>query len=137
MNWYAIYDSISGKIKLSVTSFDDDEADNNCQEGQSAAFTGERFPSGDYYINTETLRPNLRDSTPCVASTTQLAADGTASLTLSQMRADTQVTIDGPTTDSFTASGSETLTFIMPGVYTITATAPFPARPKEMTINAS
>ena len=112
-------------------------AKNQCASDESIEPITDGGSSSTHFIKESTGRPNLRDMTPCTPSRTELPADGITTLTLSQMRADTQVTIDGPTTDSFTASGSETLTFIMPGVYTITATAPFPARPKEMTINVT
>jgi|GEM_PF-5692817 len=88
-------------------------------------------------INLDTLKPNLRDTTPCTPSTLTVPADGTTPVTLSQMRADTQIQIRGPVSDTFTASGSEQLTFAVPGRYTITATAAFPSLPREIAINAS
>ncbi|MES1927564.1 hypothetical protein [Salinisphaera sp. T31B1] len=52
------------------------------------------------------------------------------------MRDDTQIDVAGPEPQQMTATGSAQLTFSAPGRYRITATAPFPALPKTITIQA-
>ena len=114
-----------------------DFAEAQCDEGEHIALVDRSVDPRTYYINPETGKPNKRQPSPCTPSRTEVPADGATHVTLSQMREGTQVNIRGPVNDDFTASGSDQITFAVPGRYTITATAAFPALPREIQINAS
>lgn len=110
-----------------------------CSDGQQAVPVGDTVSDVTHYINTVTGNANKRDATPCTPSRTELPADGETALTLSQMRPNTVITVTGPVSATMTVAqgGSDTIRFHKPGTYTITAEAPFPAMPKEITINAT
>ena len=136
MNRYAIYSDTNGRIVMDFQG-PEDQAAVQCDEGQSYVAVAIRATDSTHYINPETGKPNKRQPSPCTPSRTEVPADGTTHVTLSQMREGTQVRIRGPVNDDFTASGSEQITFAVPGTYTITATASFPALSKTVTIHAS
>ena len=108
-----------------------------CREGEGITPLTQPADPRNYYINPETGKPNKRTLSSCTPSRAEVPADGTTHVTLSQLHDGTQISIRGPVNDDFTASGSEQITFAVPGRYTITATAGFPALPKRITIDAS
>jgi hypothetical protein len=79
-----------------------------------------------------------RPDTPCITSGNHAVADGTDAVTLSDLPPGTEASITGPITESVIVNDGELhLTFTQPGRYVVTATAPFPAAPAEVIIDAS
>lgn len=108
----------------------------NTPAGRAAIEVDENVNDANYYLDAS-LTPQLRPDTPCTVDVTSVPADAATPVTLSQLPADTQITIAGPVSDSLTATGSVELTFAVPGAYTITATAEFPALPAEFKVDAT
>ena len=134
---YAIHNA-AGRIRCVCDAHSQIVADAQCGIGEKATpITGESSDITNW-IKPDTYRLNKRPTTPCTPSRTELPADGTTSVALSQMRPSTVVTIRGPDIAEETVEeGTLRLTFATPGQYIITATAPFPARAKEIVIRAT
>lgn len=108
-----------------------------CEDGETAYPVGDNVRDDTHYIKLSTGKANKRPATPCTLSRTEVPADGKTPVKLSQMRPDTHVKITGPVSAEAIMSGADSITFSVPGQYTLTATAPFPARPREITIHAT
>lgn len=140
---FAICDPMNGDYKIRSIfggTTDQSVVDHQCTGDQKAFAVADQVNDLSYYVKASTGKANLRDTTPCTPSATSVPADGTTALTLSQMRDGTTLAIRGPVSSDLTSSGdnaSYALTFTTPGDYTITATAPFPARPKTIHITAT
>lgn len=106
-----------------------------CEPGQNYVKCPNDVTARSYYVANGAVTP--RPQTPISFDKTAVQADGVDKLTLSGMSAETQVTVVGPASAQFTASGTDQLTFAIPGEYTLTATAPFPATPVVETVNAT
>ena len=137
----SIFNRATGQIPASIDIDDftsesiiDEIAESYKNEVDSVVKTSDTVSGTTHYINIETGLANLRDMSPCTPSTLTVPADGATPITLSQMREGTELVIEGPKPRSMTAGGSVKLTFDTPGDYRVTATAPFPALPKTITI---
>lgn len=145
MTRYALYSSAeveNGAFRIaSMASCDEASVALETQDPEESydryAEVGPSVRDDSHYIDAATGNARPRPKTPCIASATTVAADGESTITLADMADDTQIAIAGPVPDALTVSGSVELTFTRPGQYTITATAPFPARPREITIDAT
>lgn len=139
INNYAVCDAASGAINRNVTGTELC-ARAQCGDDETLMLDGETQSSpARHYMSPETGRRNARPATPCVLSRETLPADGTAELALSRLRPGTTINVAGPVTMQIDSpsGGTERLTFTRPGRYTVTATAPWPARPHEITIHAT
>lgn len=132
---YLIYDTSTGRITHMI----------ECPESHigSQAATGESYVASEDGVSDKThyvdssQTPKLRPDTPCTADVTAVPADAATLVTISGLAADTEITIAGPVSDTFTATGSVELTFAVPGTYTIAAEAAFPATRVEHKVSAT
>lgn len=136
MKGYAIYDKSTGRIRR-VMSDNLESAKLQCQSGDLGYA---RCNMGDggatHYVGPDTGRKRKRPATECHVDRSDVSADGITPVTLSGMADDTHIRVDGLISGEMTTSGTDTLTFTNPGRYTVTATAPFPAKSKTLTVLA-
>lgn len=96
---------------------------------------GDSVSNAKHYLSMA-LDPELRPESPLSVDRFDLLADGVSASVLSDLLPDTRIEITGPVDDTFVASSSTALRFVLPGLYQVRVSAPFPYYPVEVTIHA-
>lgn len=139
-NRYAIYHLRGnvGEIAMFATG-DDIDAEAQCDESLSYGRVANDVKQATHYVNIETGKANQRPTTPCTPSKLTVEADGSDTVTLSQMRDGTRLQVSGPVSAELTVNGdnaTQKFTATTPGDYQFEAIGPWPARPKRFVIYA-
>ena len=135
---FAIYDS-DGRIDRMVISRSEIRAKNQIGENEQICRVRADTSNDSHYIKITTRKANQRPRTPVQSSRSSVPADDTTELALSKLRPGTRIDVQGPIAMQIDSpsGGTERLTFARPGRYTLTATAPWPAQPRELVIDAT
>lgn len=135
---YCVCEKASGRIKLNLTMPRINALD-QCGNDDSLIEDSEGVSKPDrHYYDISIGEIIERPETSYSISGNEIVADGESSIVISDLEPDTEIDVSGPVNGHMVCDGdTESLQFDIPGEYRVTITAPFPACPVEVAINAT